>query len=71
MVSTNDHVVMNHQNQTRTNGIWAMFATTTQYYYVQASVEKDWYAVVDSPEGTSSLIWRLRMMNATSLITLF
>jgi hypothetical protein len=22
MVSPNDHVVMNHQNQTRTNGIW-------------------------------------------------
>jgi hypothetical protein len=21
-VSPNDHVVMNHQNQTRTNGIW-------------------------------------------------
>jgi hypothetical protein len=49
----------------------AMFATTTQDYYVQDSVEKDWYAVVDSPEGTSSLIWRLRMMSATSLITLF
>jgi hypothetical protein len=22
MASPNDHVVMNHQNQTRTNGIW-------------------------------------------------
>jgi hypothetical protein len=22
MVSPNDHVVMNHQNQTRTNGVW-------------------------------------------------
>jgi hypothetical protein len=27
MISSNDHIVMNHQNQTRTNDIWAMFGT--------------------------------------------
>jgi hypothetical protein len=34
MVSPNDHVVMNHQNQTRTNGIWG---------HVRYRVRSTWY----------------------------
>jgi hypothetical protein len=44
MVSPIDHVVMNHQNQTRTNGIWGHVRYTMVYGLVaSASVWLPWH----------------------------
>jgi hypothetical protein len=45
MVSLNDHVVMNHQNQTRTNGIWGHVRYTylcTNHSIAVANVPMQW-----------------------------
>jgi hypothetical protein len=40
MVSPIDHVVMNHQNQTRTNGTWAMFPTIFPFLVIYDNTSK-------------------------------
>jgi hypothetical protein len=55
MVSTNDHVVMNHQNQTRTNGIWGHVRYTTSPSWSLAHLPSTHTSFVDLQPLTSPL----------------
>jgi hypothetical protein len=54
MVSPNDHVVMNHQNQTRTNGIWGHVRYS---YYSQIEEWQEppgWWTLSEGTTGVFS-----------------
>jgi hypothetical protein len=68
MVSPNDHVVMNHQNQTRTNGIWGhvLYTGNGQCAHYQSSV-------TNKPRKVTGrcplLITHIRNAHQTTIVT--